>query len=108
MKRLLLLLLATRLWAQEPLSLRDAARLAVQGNKGVTATQASLLAAAARIREARAGRLPSLNYSESFVRGNNPVFVFSSLLAQHQFGMENFSIGPLNRPDAINNFQSVL
>jgi outer membrane protein TolC len=34
------------------------------------------------------------------------VFVFSSLLTQHQFGDQNFQIGPLNRPDFLNNFQS--
>jgi outer membrane protein TolC len=65
-------------------------------------------ASAARIDEARAGKLPKLNYSESFVRSDNPVFVFSSLLTQHQFGVENFNIGPLNRPDSLNNFQSQL
>lgn len=45
---------------------------------------------------------------ESFARSDNPVFVFSSLLTQHRFGAENFAIGPLNRPDAVNNFQSQL
>ncbi len=50
--------------------------------------------------------LPKVNYSESFARSDNPVFVFSSLLTQHQFGAENFAIGPLNRPDFLNNFQS--
>jgi outer membrane protein TolC len=34
--------------------------------------------------------------------------VFSSLLTQHQFGEQNFQIGPLNRPDFLNNFQSQL
>ena len=42
------------------------------------------------------------------MRSDNPVFVFSSLLTQHQFGPENFNIGPLNRPDSMNNFQSQL
>jgi outer membrane protein TolC len=52
--------------------------------------------------------LPKINYAESFARSDNPVFVFSSLLTQHQFGAENFAIGPLNRPDPLNNFQSLL
>jgi len=52
--------------------------------------------------------LPKANYSESFTRSDNPVFAFSSLLTQHQFGAENFDIGPLNRPDPRNNFQSQL
>ena len=104
----LLLLLAAPLAAQEPLSLRDAVRLALRENQAVAASNAGVLASEARIQEARAGRLPKLNYAESFVRSDNPVFVFSSLLTQHQFGPENFNIGPLNRPDSINNFQSVL
>ncbi len=47
-----------------------------------------------------------MNYTESWQRSDNPVFVFSSLLTQHQFSEQNFAIGPLNRPDAMNNFQS--
>src|SRR5205085_1241576 len=34
--------------------------------------------------------------------------VFSSLLTQHQFGEQNFQIGPLNQPNFLNNFQSLL
>jgi outer membrane protein TolC len=94
--------------AQDSLSLREAARLALRENKAISATNAGMRASAARIDEARAGRLPKLNYSESFSRSDNPVFVFSSLLTQHQFGVENFNIGPLNRPDSLNNFQSQL
>jgi len=96
------------LLAQDPLSLRDAVRLALRENKAIAATSAGMRAAETRIVEARAGKLPKVNYSESFVRSDNPVFVFSSLLTQHQFGAENFNIGPLNRPDSLNNFQSVL
>jgi outer membrane protein TolC len=94
--------------AQDPLSLREAVRLALRENKAIAAANAGTRAAAARIDEARAGRLPKVNYSESFARSDNPVFVFSSLLTQHQFGIENFNIGPLNRPDSLNNFQSLL
>jgi len=88
--------------------LRDAVRLALRENKAVAASSAGIRASEARLEEARSGRLPKVNYSESFVRSDNPVFVFSSLLTQHQFGPDNFNIGPLNRPDSINNFQSVL
>lgn len=106
MRKLLLLILAVPLWAQDPLSLRDAVRLALRENKAIAAANAGMRAAETRIVEARSGVLPKVNYSESFVRSDNPVFVFSSLLTQHQFGAENFNIGPLNRPDSINNFQS--
>jgi outer membrane protein TolC len=108
MRKLLFWVLAAPLFAQDPLSLREAVRLALRENKAIAATTAGMRAATTRIDEARAGRLPKLNYSESFTRSDNPVFVFSSLLTQHQFGAGNFSIGPLNRPDSLNNFQSQL
>lgn len=108
MRKSLLLLLAGPLLAQDPLSLREAVRLALKENKAIAAANAGTRAAAARIEEAGAGRLPKVNYSESYTRSDNPVFVFSSLLTQHQFGVENFNIGPLNRPDSLNNFQSQL
>jgi outer membrane protein len=108
MIRYALLLFAAPLLAQEPLSLRDAVRLALRENKGLTASTAAIAAAGARIDQARGGALPKLNYTESFTRSNNPVYVFGALLTQQQFGMENFNIGPLNRPDALNNFQSLL
>jgi len=108
MRKLLPLLFVLRLGAQEPLSLGDAARLALRENKAITAATAALGASEARIGEARSGMLPKVNYSETFARSDNPVFVFSSLLTQHQFAAENFSVGPLNRPDFLNNFQSQL
>jgi len=108
MRKSLLFLLAVPALAQEPLSLRDAVKLALRENKAIAATNAGLRASAARIDEARAGWLPKLNYSESWARSDNPVFVFSSLLTEHQFGPQDFNIGPLNRPDFMNNFQSQL
>ena len=108
MRKSFLLFLAVPVWAQEPLSLHEAVRLALDENKALAATAAAVEASAARIDQARSGRLPKLNYSESYARSDNPVFVFSSLLTQHQFGLQNFNIGPLNRPDSLNNFQSQL
>jgi outer membrane protein len=108
MRKAVLLVLASSAWAQAPLSLRDAVRLAVAGNPSIAAANESGRAADARLEQARGGRLPRLNYTESWARSNNPVFVFSSLLTQHQFGPENFAIGPLNRPGFLNNFQSLV
>ena len=108
MKLLTALLIAAPLGAQDGLSLKDAVRLSLLENKALAATAAEIRATGARLTQARSGMLPRVNYSESFTRSNNPVFVFSSLLTQHQFGVENFNIGPLNRPDSLNNFQSQL
>ena len=108
MKKVLVFLAVGVAWGQPPLALRDAVRLALSGNQGVAAASESEQAAEARVEQARSGHLPKVNYSESFTRGNNPVYVFGSLLTQHQFGAENFALGALNRPDALNNFQSQL
>ncbi len=110
MKRLILalLLLSLPVWSQDSMSLADAVRLALTGNKSIVASGASQKAAAAKVSEARSGYLPKLNYTESWTRSDNPVFVFSSLLTQHQFELSNFQIGPLNRPDFLNNFQSLV
>ncbi len=108
MRKAVLFVLASSACAQTPLSLRDAVRLALAGNPSIAAANESGRAADARLEQARGGRLPKLNYTESWARSDNPVFVFSSLLTQHQFGPENFAIGPLNRPDFLNNFQSLV
>lgn len=106
--RLAFLVLSLPLWAQGPLSLQDAVKLALEKHPSMEAGRGAVKAAEMRIGEARSGYLPKLNYSESWARSNNPVFVFGSLLTQHQFGADNFAIGTLNRPDALNNFQSQL
>jgi outer membrane protein len=94
--------------AQERISLREAVQLALQQNKSIAASQASINAAASKINQARAGMLPKLNYTESITRSNNPVFVFGSLLTQHQFAQTNFDIYTLNRPGFLDNFQSAV
>jgi outer membrane protein TolC len=107
-KKLLYLGLLAPLYGQGPLSLRDAVRLALDHNKSIEAAGAARQAAGARIQQAKSGWLPRVNYSESLTRSDNPVFVFSSLLTQHQFMDQNFSLGALNQPNALNNFQSQL
>jgi outer membrane protein TolC len=108
MRMIVVLLFAAPLWPQEPLSLRDAVRLSLRENAGIAGATAGARASDARIAQARGGMLPKVNYSETFARSDNPTFVFSSLLTQHQFGAGDFAIGPLNRPDFLNNFQSQL
>ena len=93
--------------AQDPMSLKDAVRLALEKNQVCRSLRRrAKRPRQSRIAEARGGNLPKVNYSESWARSDNPVFVFSSLLTQHQFGEQNFQLGPLNRPDFLNNFQS--
>jgi outer membrane protein len=110
MKKLVQMLVLWSLpgWAQDPMSIKDAVRLALDRNKSMAASAAARNAAEARIAQARGGNLPKVNYAESWARSDNPVFVFSSLLTQGQFGEQNFGTGALNHPDFLNNFQSQL
>lgn len=96
------------LFAQPELTLRDAVGVALDKHPSMEAGAARVAAAESRIRQARAGWLPKVQYSESFTRSNNPVYVFGSLLTQRRFTESNFAIDSLNRPDALNNFQSQL
>jgi outer membrane protein TolC len=105
-KTMLVLLAATPLLAQDQLTVQEAVRIALGKHPAIEAAASQTRAAESRIRQARGTYLPRVNYSESWTRSDNPVFVFSSLLLQHQFTESNFRIGPLNRPDFLNNFQS--
>ena len=100
------LLCLAPVWAQGGMSLQEAVDTALKQHPSMEAGVAHIDAAAAGIDAARGGYLPKLSYTESWQRSDNPVFVFSSLLTQHQFSDQNFQIGPLNRPDALDNFQS--
>ncbi len=92
--------------AQDSLTVRQAVDLALAKNGAVESAGEGTKASQTRIAGARGALLPRIQYTESWQRSNNPVFVFSSLLTQHQFGPENFDINTLNRPPALNNFQS--
>ncbi len=88
------------------LTLPLAVDIALRSNPLVRATTSGREMAEAQASEARAGRLPFLQFNETFTRSNNPVFVFGSLLEQGRFGPENFDPGLLNNPDPLNNFRS--
>jgi len=93
---------------QDAISLKEAVRQAMERSKVLEASSASKDAASAQVTQAKSGWLPKANYSESWTRSDNPVFVFSSLLTQRQFGESNLGIASLNRPGFLNNFQSLL
>src|SRR5436190_17311495 len=103
-----ILALAVLAGGQDAISLRDAVRQSMARSKVIAVSGASKDAASARVAEAKGGFLPKVNYSESWARSDNPVFVFSSLLGQRQFSGSNFDVASLNRPPFLNNFQSLV
>src|SRR5664279_1312887 len=77
-------------------------------NSGMKAAQAQVRQAEAGQREAQAMRLPMLSARSQFTRGDNPVYVFGSLMEQGRFGPQNFAIDALNHPGELSNIQSGL
>lgn len=94
--------------AQSRLTLEDAMRRARTATPEARALEAAEREAEARIRQARSGFYPRVDISESVQRGNQPVFVFSSLLSQRRFAAANFAIPELNHPAPVTNTRTAL
>ncbi|MGO8788499.1 MAG: TolC family protein, partial [Terriglobia bacterium] len=88
------------------LTLPEAVRVALEKNPTVQAAVAYAQAVHEGIAEARAARLPRVDFSEGFTRGNNPVYIFGALLTQRQFTAANFDLNYLNTPPPLNNFRT--
>ncbi len=96
--------------AEEPeaLTLTTAVDKALKNNPLIRITLSGREIADAQLREARAGWFPLLQFNETFTRGNNPVFVFGSLLEQARFSKENFQLSALNSPEPLSNFRTAI
>jgi outer membrane protein len=101
---ILLLVLSRPAAAQARLSLDQAVSAALAKNAGLKAADAAVRESAARVDEARAAYLPRLDYVEDWQQGNNPVYVFGSLLSQRRFTAANFDVNALNHPDPLTNY----
>ena len=89
--------------AQTPLTLEDAIRRAQGETADARALASTIEEANARIERAQSGFWPRVDVTETVQRGDQPVFVFSSLLSQRRFTAANFAIPALNHPDAVTN-----
>lgn len=106
MNRVLAILLAAGFAssaASQSVTLREAVDQALAGNPAIAAADARQRSAKAHEAEARAARFPRLDVTEAATRGNNPVFVFGTLLEQGEFAPRHFDPAFLNAPDALTN-----
>ena len=90
------------------LTLSEAVDEALSRNPAIVAADARQRTASAREAEARAARFPRLDVTESATRGNNPVFVFGSLLEQGDFAVRHFDPAFLNAPEALTNYRAAM
>jgi outer membrane protein TolC len=102
---LVALLVAGTASAQSPLSLSAAVARAKARNPDAAIAASAEREADERLTQARGGYFPRVDVEEAWQRGNHPVFVFSSLLAQRQFTAAGFTLDALNHPSAITSFR---
>jgi outer membrane protein TolC len=92
--------------AQETLTLDQAIAAAMMHNRSIAAARLSESEARRGAVEARSGFFPRVTVAESWQRGDQPVFVFSSLLSARRFAASNFAIDALNHPNPIGFFRT--
>jgi outer membrane protein len=89
---------AAALPSPSPLSLQQAASIALEKNPMRKAALADTKAASAGVRDARSFLMPHVTFSELATRGDDPVYVFGSKLRQQRFTSSDFALNQLNRP----------
>jgi outer membrane protein len=94
--------------AQETLTPDQAIAAAMMHNRSIAAARLSESEARHTAAGARSGFFPRVTVAESWQRGDQPVFVFSSLLSARQFAASNFAIDALNHPDSIGFFRTTV
>ena len=92
----------------QTITLDQAIDAVLHRNPVIAATEARERTAQAREGAARAARFPRVDVTESVTRGNNPVFVFGSLLEQGRFAARHFDPAFLNAPDDLTNHRAGL
>lgn len=90
------------------LDLESAVERALNNNPQTKISDSEIKIAEAKIAEAKTGKQPFVQFGQSAIGSNNPVFVFGSLLEQGRFGTSNFAISSLNNPKGLFNFRSLL
>src|SRR5512136_617164 len=99
-------LLSLPLAAQQKLSLSEAVTRALENNPDLVVDAPGQQAARSEFKATRAGYLPRLDFEQSYLAGDNPVFVFGTLLTQRRFTAANFALPLLNNPDTVDNLQT--
>jgi outer membrane protein len=92
--------------AQESLTLAQAVRKALESNPDLAMDAPARAAADSELAASRAGYRPRLDFEQSVLGGNNPVYVFGTRLTQRAFTADDFALPSLNRPDALQNLQT--
>lgn len=100
------LLLSAQASQAETLNLSQAVAAALEHNAGLAASQARIGQAEAALRQAEAGRWPTLGLSLSASRTDDPLSAFGAKLGQRGVTAADFAPAAINRPGATDNFNT--
>jgi outer membrane protein len=90
----------------EPLTVKEAARMALQNNSQIAATVAAVSQSEAKRHLSHQAYVPTLGYSESDSYTNHAVDIFVYKLLQRRFEASDLTLQGINRPAPYSNFQS--
>ncbi len=90
----------------ETLSLSQAIAAALEHNASLAASQARVGQAEAALRQAEAGRWPTLGLALTASRTDDPLSAFGAKLGQRGVTAADFSPATINRPGATDNFNT--
>lgn len=91
---------------ERQVSLTEVVRLALTDSPEMKALEYSLAAGREDIGIARSALLPKISFEERFIRTNSPPYAFMTKLGQERIVQQDFNPDALNKPNAINDFQS--
>jgi len=87
-------------------SLENTVEKALDNNPLTKLAESKIKIAELKVKEAKVGKHPLVQFSQSVIRSNNPQLVFGSLIEQGRFSPSSFGIESLNNPKASTNFRS--
>ena len=92
--------------APAPITLKQAVEIALEKNPLRKAAIADTRAASAGVKEAQSALFPRIVFSETAMRGNDPVYAFGTRLRQQRFTAADFALNRLNSPTPVGNFST--
>lgn len=94
--------------ATEPITLKEAIRIALRSNHEIRSMESVVLAGKEDVGIAMSYLLPGLFFEERVLRTNNPTYAFMAKLNQERFTARDFELDRLNNPDAVTDYQTSL
>lgn len=92
--------------ATEPFTLQQAVALALKQSPDHRTAALDVDTASINERLAKSSLLPTMAFTETASRGNDPVYAFGTRLRQQNFSQSDFALNALNRPTPIGNFST--